>query len=70
MACSWQRIEPGFYRLRGTDWYVANMKGQSVMWSGIVMRPWVARRGTETITRFDTKIEAQRWVEAQVTTVR
>jgi hypothetical protein len=62
----WRRIEPGFYELVGTDWKVANMKGQSVLYSGLIVDPWHVRDGNETVARFHTKAEAQAYAVKQV----
>lgn len=39
----WERIEPGYYRLRGTDIHIANMRGTSVKWSGLILETWEVR---------------------------
>jgi hypothetical protein len=57
---TWQRIEPGYYRLRGTDIYIANMKGSSVRWSGLVTDPWEVRdEENHVITNVGTMKEAK-----------
>jgi hypothetical protein len=40
---TWQRIQPGYYRLRGTDIYIADMRGSSVRWSGLIAKTWEVR---------------------------
>lgn len=39
----WKRIEPGYYKLLGTPFEIANMRGQSVKWSGLVVNTWEVR---------------------------
>jgi hypothetical protein len=59
---TWQRIEPGYYRLRGTDIHIANMKGTSVLWSGLITDPWVVRiegAHAKEITRVATMKDAK-----------
>lgn len=66
-AGRWTRVEPGYYLMpwRGGELAVANMKGQSVRFTGLILNPWVLRwEGTATHKAaefgwFATKAEAQ-----------
>jgi hypothetical protein len=67
---TWQRIEPGYYRLRGTDIYIVNMQGSSVMWSGMISDPWHVRiesgRGqlrARVATMAEAKVTALAWAK-------
>ncbi len=62
-ALRWKRIEPGYYQLMGTNIEIANMKGQSVKWSGLISDPWVVRRGTKTVFRCESMKAAKKKAE-------
>lgn len=59
MSASWKRVEPGFYELRGTTLAIANMKGQSVKWSGLVVDPWQVRLNGRVVAEVATMAEAK-----------
>lgn len=60
----WTRIEPGYYRLPGTDITIANMKGQSVKYSGLVLHPWHVKVGRKTAAEVSTMRDAREYGEA------
>jgi hypothetical protein len=66
----WRRIEPGYYtlqrRARDTGYEIANMQGQSVRWSGLIVEPWVVRGPGGQITAVRTKAAAQAYVMALI----
>ena len=67
----WNRIEPGYYRTTCGRYEVANMRGQSGKWSGLIVETWEFRYCTaenprranygeyKTAQTFATKKEAQ-----------
>lgn len=67
----WKRIEPGYYRTTCGRYEVANMKGQSVKWTGLIYETWEFRYCTaanpkrasygdyKTARTYHTKAEAQ-----------
>ncbi len=59
----WQRIEAGYYQLRGTNLAVVNMRGQSVKWTGLIVKPWVVYDGHTEITHEETFADAKRSAE-------
>ena len=59
MKSAWQRIEAGYYRLRGTDITIANMQGQSVLYSGLVLDPWHVRVGGKKVNSAASLVEAK-----------
>lgn len=68
----WKRIEPGYYRTVCGRYEVANMRGQSVRWTGLIVETWEFRYCTDakptftsnygsykTAKTYATKAEAQ-----------
>ena len=48
----WKRIEPGYYRTACGRYEIANMKGQSVAWSGLILCTWEVRYNTDSKPKF------------------
>jgi len=71
---TWKRINPGWYRGVGPDgtlYWLANMKGQSIRYSGTVIDPWHLSVGgsdpygaqSKSVGKFETKADAQAHAE-------
>jgi hypothetical protein len=75
----WKRIEPGYYRTTCGRYEIANMRGQSVLWSGLIEKTWELRHCTTANPKrasygdykvsevYATKAEAQAAAEKDAT---
>lgn len=75
MKHTWERVEPGFYKLRGTGIEIRNVQGMSVRFTGLITDPWRVHDGGPWVDldvqpSFVTMVEAKAYALSLVKEVK